>query len=205
MNLSKRYRKQFMGSCSSAKNLLFIFLLSTGSILLLNGCKVKPTADANKEHHKEMITPSTDNAVDPRKSSVEKNSNDTVSSPFSLIESFSQEWTSGIAGGGSSTEYSFRLIMLTSDKIDFDSAWIGKNAFKVYLANTSKVLSNRSVTVAQNDTATVRVSFSSGAKPSFAPPPFHFAGAALLSYRLNGKTDYFEIRSIEKKTPKHGQ
>ncbi|MCX6275723.1 MAG: hypothetical protein NTV09_11010 [Bacteroidetes bacterium] len=192
-------------SSTSFKELLYSFMISVDLLLFFSGCKVKPSAEANKEHHKEMITNSTNNTVDPKKNAGEKLSNDAVNLPFSLLESFSQEWTSGIAGGGRSTEYSFRMIINTADKIDFDSAWIGKNAFKVYLANTSKVITNRPVTIAQNDTATVRVSFSSNAKANYAPAPVNFTGAALISYRLNGKTDYFEIGSIEKKPPILGQ
>ena len=135
-----------------------------------------------------------------------KNENTSVvNHPFTLLESFSQEWISGIEGGGKSNEYSFRMIVLTADKMNFDSAWISGNAFKVYLANTSKIISNRPVTFSQNDTITVRVSHSSNSKPNIASPPVHYTGAALISYRLNGSTHYYEIKSIEKKPAIHGQ
>ncbi|MEO8085852.1 MAG: hypothetical protein ABI763_03475 [Bacteroidota bacterium] len=128
-----------------------------------------------------------------------------VNHTFTLLESFSQEWVSGIQGGGKSTEYSFRMIVLTADKMNFDSAWISGNAFKVYLANTSKIISSRPVTFSQNDTITVRASHSSNSKPRIDSPPVHYSGAALISYRLNGSTHYYEIKSIEKKSAIHGQ
>ena len=194
-----------MRICFHANLLLFTFLLSAGIILFFSGCKVKPSPDSKKEQQNEVNNYSNKGTVDPEKNAGEKLGNDAGNLPFSLLESFSQEWTSGISGGGRSTEYSFRLIINTADKIDFDSAWISGNAFKVYLANTSKVISNRPVIVAQNDTATVRVSHSSNAKPSSVAAPLQYKGAALISYRLNGNTHYYEILSIEKKPAIHGQ
>src|SRR5258708_7398852 len=75
-----------------------------------------------------------------------------------LIEASSQRWTSGIQGGGRGTEYYFKIKVLTNEKIDFDSAWIGNKVFKPYLANNKPVISDKPVTYQKNDTITVRIS-----------------------------------------------
>ena len=76
-------------SCTNFKELLYTFFISVGLLLFFSGCKVKPSADANKEHHKEMITNSNNNSVDPEKNTGEKLNNDERNLTFSLLESFS--------------------------------------------------------------------------------------------------------------------
>ncbi|CAN5628657.1 hypothetical protein BH11BAC1_BH11BAC1_10780 [soil metagenome] len=203
--------KKIMKEKSTGHSLIFIACISL--LLACSASKEKSaTASQSKSNEnglkQESVKQNDTLAINDNEQAMQESNKENKSGmnqPFSLLESFSQEWVAGIQGGGKSTEYSFRMIVLTADKMNFDSAWISGNAFNVYLANTSKIISNRPITFSQSDTITVRASHSSKSKPSISSPPVPYSGAALISYRLNGSTHYFEIKSIEKKPAIHGQ
>ncbi len=196
-----RIKQQACSVYNSALLLVFVFFL-----FLTGSCKVKPATDNIMDSRHEKVVDKNTGISDSEEKSDEKSASEVSKAPFELLTAWSQKKIPGIVTAGGSTEYGFEFVVLTDEKIGFDSAWIGKNSFKVYLANTSGVISNRPVTIAKNDTVTVRVSFSDNLKPDNNAAPVSYTGAALLSYHLNnGSTNYFEIKSIKNKPAIHGQ
>lgn len=119
-----------------------------------------------------------------------------------LLEASSENWTSGMKGGGSGTEYYFKIKILTSEKVVFDSLWINGNSFKTYIANTNKSVSNSPIVFVKNDIITVKVSdIRRPNKPSnnTRNPPKKYKGAALLRYYVKEKSSYIVINSIVSK------
>lgn len=124
-------------------------------------------------------------------------------SAIKLIEATSQEWQSGVNGGGRGTEYSFKIKILSSKKIEFDSLWINNDVFKISLSNMSKTISNKPISFSKNDTIKVRTSnFSvSTAKPislTQVTPPKKHNGAAIMRYFVDSSVQYLVIEKITK-------
>lgn len=186
MNFARTSLMSISQRCLCFNKRHFTIVLSATFAICLNSCKVKQPADSINK-------------------SGEKQISDSYKYPFSLLEAYSQKRISGIAGGASSTEYTFNMIIQTSEGLEFDSLWIGGKVLKVFIGSKSKVISNEPVTFSRNDTVVVRASLSSAVMPVMAGIPVSFSGEALLSYKLNGNKNYYEIRSINKKPDILGQ
>lgn len=115
-----------------------------------------------------------------------------------LIDATSQYSVSGINGGINSTEYFFKIKIITDEKIDFDSIWIDKKVFTPYLANNKKSISNQPPSFVKNDTIILRVSdlYSKTSAP-ISNPPIPFKGTALLRYKVKNKISYLIIKTIK--------
>ena len=85
---------------------------------------------------------------------------DSQKKNIKLIDATSQKSNSGVKGGINSTEYYFKIKILTSEKINFDSLWIGTKVFNPFIANNKTVVSSQgqSPTYSKNDTITLRIS-----------------------------------------------
>lgn len=115
-----------------------------------------------------------------------------------LISAESQRSVSGIKGGANSTEYYFKVKILTSEKIEFDSLWIGKNVFSPFIKKSQTSVSSESPTFSKNDTITLRVSdFQSGKSNSVSTPPISYQGSALIRYVSKGKSNYLVVKEIK--------
>jgi hypothetical protein len=112
------------------------------------------------------------------------------------LEATSQNWTAGVAGGGSGTEYYFKVQITSSRQLKFDSAWINSKAYPVFLSKNKPAVSSAPVTFENGDTITLRVSDLANHQVNDSKPPIDFNGAALIGYSLDNKPDYFVIREI---------
>jgi hypothetical protein len=132
------------------------------------------------------------------------------STPLRLLNAEYEEWTAGVKDGGRGTEYYFKLNVATSDKVQFDSAWIGGKVFASYVAHKGmgKPVTTQPVTFKKGDDITLRVSdlqLPSAPMATTAVPPINYKGAALLRYRINGKINYLNVPDLTKKsTPNRG-
>lgn len=118
------------------------------------------------------------------------------------INSYSENWVAGVQGGGRGIEYYFNFKILTADKIEFDTLWINNKAFKTYLQNNKKTVSDKPITFSKNDTVVVRASeFVNERIPTnqVAKAPISYKGTALLRYTVNKKNYYYSIKKIIKK------
>ncbi len=121
-----------------------------------------------------------------------------------LLEASYENWTSGIRGGGKGTEYFFKVIVLTADKITFDSAWMKNNGYPLFITKELTAVSSGGITFAKNDTITLRISDIAGntIKKNIAPPVI-YNGSALVRYSKGSKTKYLIIKEItERLSPK---
>lgn len=115
-----------------------------------------------------------------------------------IIEATSKYSASGIKGGINSTEYYFKIKILTEEKMDFDSLWIGKKVFKPFIANSKPSVSNQALTFFKNDTITLRVSdLQSKNSSSVATSPIKYKGSALLRYKVKDSSHYLVIKKIK--------
>ncbi len=122
-----------------------------------------------------------------------------TSSPFfSLLEAWHEAWTAGIASGHNSLEYFFKIKIETDKKMTFDSAWIGKKSFPVFISKAAPVASGKPVEFGKGDTIIVRVSdIQDGQqeKKEITSPVSH-SGDALIRYKVEGKIYYFSIAKM---------
>jgi hypothetical protein len=130
---------------------------------------------------------------------------------FKLTDATSQGWTAGMAGGGSGTEYSFKVQIHTRESIRFDSVWMNNKAFKIQ-AVKGKVYDPKSI-LQKNDTIDLRISDvipgkshdMDGNNPPSASPakhaPVSYTGAALIRFYVNNKAHYFTVSQIRKLEP----
>jgi len=121
----------------------------------------------------------------------------TSTSNFTLLDASLQNWDAGIPDGGSGTEYYFKLKINTSKKIIFDSAWINNESFKMVVTKKVSHISNEEITFTKGDTITLRVTNLKNQKKSDTPPPIIYNGAALFSYKVENKEDFFIIKEVK--------
>ncbi len=130
------------------------------------------------------------------RSKIKKHS--STNAYLELIDAKALRSVSGLRGGGSSTEYFFRIKILSDKKTTFDSIWLNHNSFKTYLANNKKISSNAPISFGKNDTVTVRVSDTKGnSKLTEVAAPISCQDEAILRYYVNEKSFYLSIKNIK--------
>jgi len=114
-----------------------------------------------------------------------------------LLEARYENRTSGIRGGATGREYFFKVLVLTSDKLTFDSAWMKNYGYDIFIANESTVVSNSAIQFSKNDTIILRISDVSG-KPikKNSAAPIEYDGSALVRYNTRSKTSYLVVKEI---------
>lgn len=116
-----------------------------------------------------------------------------------IVEATSERWNSGINGGGSGTEYYFKIKINTAKNLQFDSVWVNGKCLSTYISNTSLSVSQNPVNFKKNDMITLRASDLSLNNTISKSNPIKYKGEALIRYNLDGKTKYLIIKKI---TPK---
>jgi len=124
---------------------------------------------------------------------------------FALLDAYFENHQSGMRGGNSRTEYFFKLLILTSDKLNFDSVWLNNNRYEVFVTKERTAVSNKATEFFIHDTITLRISDIHGKLlKKQVKYPVSFNGIALLRYTCNGDLCYFTVNKIEqKKSPDH--
>jgi hypothetical protein len=128
---------------------------------------------------------------------------------FKLLDATSQHWTAGIAGGGSGTDYSFKVMVQASGKIRFDSAWLNGKSFLIQAVKGKQF--NPQAEYSKHDTINLRISdFVPGRKPGANSPsenettkprlnpPVPYKGEALIRYYVDNKQHYYTVGQIKK-------
>jgi hypothetical protein len=113
-----------------------------------------------------------------------------------LIESTSESWHSGINGGGSGTEYYFKIKIITDKKLVFDSVWVNNKCLASFLSSNNNTITQNPILFSKNDIVSLRVSDLSLSKTPSSVAPIKYKGDALLRYYLNGKIKYLIIKKI---------
>ena len=119
---------------------------------------------------------------------------------FKLLNATSSSWTAGIAKGGTGTEFYFKIIIKTKQKIVFDSLWVGNHSNKIFVTKEQKFVSNAPVEYSKGDTITLRISFLNNNNKT-VQTPISNKGDALISYKINDRLKYYTIKKIETLKP----
>lgn len=136
---------------------------------------------------------------------IQKDSNKIVDSEvesthelFTVKSAISRSWISGVYGGGSGTEYTITITILTSKQLDFDSIWLNNSLLKLFVAQESSI-SNKQINIKKGDEITLRATdIHDKNAMSNIRPPFNFIGDALLYYRVNDERKYYIVSEIQK-------
>ena len=135
---------------------------------------------------------------------IQKDSNNIVDSEsdsthelFTIKSAISRSWISGVYGGGSGTEYTIIITILTSEQLDFDSLWINNSHLKLFVAQESSI-SNMQIKIKKGDEITLRATdIHDKNAMSNIRPPFNFIGEALLYCRVNDERKYYIVSEIQ--------
>ena len=119
---------------------------------------------------------------------------------FKLLNARSSSWTAGTARGGTGTEFYFKILIKTKQKIVFDSLWVENRSNKIFITKEQKFVSNVPGEYSKGDTITLRISFLNNNNKTVKTPK-SIKGDALLSYRVNEKLKYYSIKKIETQNP----
>ena len=132
--------------------------------------------------------------------SIINNDGESPLEMFTLLSASSRSWISGVYGGGSGTEYTITITILTSKQLDFDSLWLNNSLLKLFVAQGSSV-SNMQINIKKGDEITLRATdIHDKNTMSNIRPPFNFIGEALLYYRVNDERKYYIVSEIQKQT-----
>jgi hypothetical protein len=115
---------------------------------------------------------------------------------FKLLNATSSSWTAGTARGGTGTEFYFKVVIKTKQKIVFDSLWVENRSNKIFFTKEQKFVSNAPVEYSKGDTITLRISFLNNNNKALKTPK-SIKGDALISYRINDKLKYYTVNKIE--------
>ena len=121
---------------------------------------------------------------------------------FKLLNATSSSWTAGTARGGTGTEFYFKIVIKTKQKIVFDSLWVENRSNKIFVSKEQKIVPNAPVEYSKGDTITLRISFLNNNNKT-VKKPISNKGDALISYRINDRLKYYTIKKIEIQKPLH--
>ena len=171
----------------------------------------KTVVSNNSDSIKNNIVPKetiTEIPMEQTKSDNKTNSNlENKKDYFTLLSATSQSWTAGIPSGGSGIDYYFKVKINTEEIISFDSAWINNSSFEIFIAKETAAISNQPIKFSKGDYIILRVSEikNKNIKAQNSKPPIEYNGAALISYKVTDKQEYFIIKEIKKQTSPNRQ
>lgn len=114
-----------------------------------------------------------------------------------LIEATSERWSSGQNGGGSGKEYTIKIKILSSAKIEFDSLWINNISLSTFLANDGPAISSGPKNISKNDIVIVRCTEINSVKNKTMKAPIKYKGEGLLRYFINQQPNYIVIKKFK--------
>ena len=121
-----------------------------------------------------------------------------------VLEATSQEWISGVRGGGSNITYRLRVSITTGCPVVFDSIWVAGKGLPVKAVGSAqphdpKTTRDAVVTLIASE---FRGSTTSTGEQQPIPPPglakvpLAYKGAALVRYRVDGVEQYLTVPGI---------
>lgn len=139
--------------------------------------------------------------------------------PFELLEATSQQWISGVPGGGRGNTYKFRLKANTDLKIAFDSIWVDGKQIKLSLSPDKSGITANNFFASQDTIQLFASDYTSppvkigrqdkqeerlvASKPVKAP--IAYKGAALLRYTVENVEKFYIVPRITSLPTIHGQ
>lgn len=114
-----------------------------------------------------------------------------------LLDANSQKWVAGIQGGGSGTEYFFKVVIMTDDQLEFKDLWLKNGLHQdIYLSRNQSSVSAAPVSIHKGDTITLRASILNDASQVLESAPIDFNGTALIGYFLNDSQQFQVVKTI---------
>ena len=126
------------------------------------------------------------------------------SAAFKLLDAKYENSVSGY-NGAKRTEYYINISVLTSDQLQFDSAWINGERHAIFLSKASGTISNTAPEPKKGEQIILRVTAPGSAKKQAVSPPLTFNGDALLRYQIGSKQYYFVVKEIKLQTTPNRQ
>jgi hypothetical protein len=126
---------------------------------------------------------------------------------FEVLQVTSQEWVSGVRGGGRSINYNLYVKIKTDKPIAFDSIWVAGKKLSITPKkggqdSKSKLAKDEVITLIASDYMggpgnNGRIEEKTfGSRSDTAKAPIKYEGAALLKYVVGGSANYFAIPTI---------
>ncbi len=116
---------------------------------------------------------------------------------LTLMGSTFQNPIPGPAGAGS-TEYFFKISVVTKEVVSFDSVWIGQKALPVFISKEKNTVTSGEVKIAMGSTIMLRASdLNSLQTPISSKAPVAYEGPALIRYLLSGTPYYLRAQEIK--------
>ena len=115
----------------------------------------------------------------------------TTTANVELIKATKQDWTAGIQGGGSGTEFTFMVRTPASGTVAFQQIAIGGSDLEPTLVRPGDPVSGTSVTPGTNDTLHLRLSVKREESAASA-------ASAVIHYTLSDEAKELAVPSIEK-------
>ncbi len=138
--------------------------------------------------------------------------NTLTSDDFTILSATSRKWTGGIKGSGSGINYQFLLLAnYSSSELIIDQLWIDTTFHEIQV---KKFRFYNIATFSKNDTLIIYANdyFASPDRPKFSEeekqtevsekanikPPYNYASAALVGYKIKGVRKYATVSGIKK-------
>lgn len=133
---------------------------------------------------------------------------DSTNGYFRIVRSTSQEWVAGIRGGGKGTDYFFKVEITTDDDLHFDTVWMKNRAYALFATKEKPGISSQPIVFSKGDVIVLSASevhYENEQSQGFIEqdPPQSIAGDALIGFRVNGNSMYFNIQEIEVLEPSY--
>lgn len=179
----------------------FIFILSINSCVKNKQSNTSTTRPEDYTTAKKADTTiqKVTTGVDSLPTQAVKSSSSIAEKYFELISATSEDWVAGIPSGGIGTEYYFKIKITTAKKISFDTAWVNKkSAFSIFISKEQQSITSHPPKYSNGEIITLRVSDLKNNSIPAIVAPVNYKGAALISYTVEGKKEYFVVQEIKK-------
>lgn len=118
--------------------------------------------------------------------------------PVKVSEATELHWVSGAPGGRSGTKFSIKLLIKTSDKVEFVNVWLGSQNVPFNLELFSQetqqpIKEGDSVLLTYN-----QINHEADTDFRQKRAPMEYKGAALIECLINGKAQYLIVKSFRK-------
>lgn len=194
-----------------------IFYITISLAVSINACQENNSSKTTSENFTQKEIPDTLQEANVAEHKTEKETqalsdtnfinktnatSDKRQEPFKLISAISENWTAGIPSGGSGTEYYFKIKIMTSDKIDFDTLWTNNKSFATFISKESTSISDKPIQFGKGDIITIRATElkNQNIKQAIVNSPIKYKGAALIGYHISGKREFFTVPEIKKQS-----
>jgi len=118
--------------------------------------------------------------------------------PIKVIEATQHNWISGAPGGRTGTNYSIKVYINTSRKVEFKNLWIGADNVEFDIEFFSLDIPKK---IQQGDSILLtfnKVSGESSVNSEAMHLPIAYKGEALIATTIDSKARYFIVKSFKR-------